>query len=62
MTGNVNKRKLLIWIPIAAILVNGAAYLIVASLRSSPSPSPPNAVAKLTVGRQRGLRPIASAA
>lgn len=52
MTGNVNKRKLLIWIPIAAILVNGAAYLIVASLRSPPSPSPPNAVAKLTVGRQ----------
>jgi hypothetical protein len=51
MTGNVNKRKLLIWIPVAAILVNGAAYLIVASLRSSPSPDPPNAVAKLTVGR-----------
>jgi len=51
MTGNVNKRKLLIWIPIAAIGVNGAAYLIVTSLRSSPSADPPNAVAKLTVGR-----------
>jgi hypothetical protein len=51
MTGNVNKRKLLIWIPIAAILINGAAYLIVSSLRGSPSVEPPNAVAKLTVGR-----------
>jgi hypothetical protein len=51
MTGNVNKRKLLIWIPVAAIGVNGAAYLIVTSLRGSPSADPPNAVAKLTVGR-----------
>jgi hypothetical protein len=51
MTGNVNKRKLLIWIPIAAILLNGAAYLIVTGLRGSPSADPSNAVAKLTVGR-----------
>ncbi len=51
MTGNVNKRKLLIWIPIAAILLNGAAYLIVTNLRAPPSADPPSAVAKLTVGR-----------
>ena len=51
MTGSVNKRKLLIWIPIAAILLNGAAYLIVTALRGSSSADPPNAVAKLTVGR-----------
>ena len=49
MTGNVNKRKLLIWIPIIAIALNGAAYLIVTSLRGSPSADPPTAVAKLTV-------------
>jgi len=51
MIGSVNKRKLLIWIPVAAILLNGAAYLIVTALRGSPSADPPNAVAKLTVGR-----------
>jgi hypothetical protein len=47
----VNKRKLLIWIPLVAILANGAAYLIVTNLRASPSAEPPGAVAKLTVGR-----------
>ncbi len=51
MTGNVSKRKLLIWIPVAAILINGVAYLIVSSVRGSSSSDPPNAVAKMTVGR-----------
>ena len=34
----MNKRKLLIWIPVAAVVVNGLAYLIVSNVRTPTKP------------------------